>query len=314
MVSRSPGVRRVAMRLIALACLIGIPILGTSADSLYKYRDENGVLVYADRPPESGRAFERQTVASGASVPPVVTFRRERSPDGLSLWVDNPCYCVAEVGAQAMTGGSPSGLVVRRVVPAQSTTRLSLPASISSADEVRTGWVFGDPEAVHAPPQPYRPPFAGARKFPVSQAWPDARTHSTPDSQHAVDIVMPEQTAVFAARGGTVVEVAHRNFRGGDDRDRFGAQANLVRILHDDGSFALYAHLSWDSIRVRPGQRVARGEPIAASGNTGFSTGPHLHFVVVRNAGLRIESVPVTFSAEPGQVVTPQTGGYLQNP
>lgn len=302
------------MRLIACIVLVWMPVLGTSADTLYKYHDENGELVYADRPPDSGRTFERQSVESRSTVPPVVTFRRERGPDGPLLLIENPCYCVAEIGVQAMADGSPSGSIVRRVVPARSTTRLSMSASMSSADDIRTGWVFGDPEAVHAPRQPYRPPFAGARKFPVSQAWPDARTHSSPDSRHAVDIVMPEQTSVYAARGGTVVEVAHNNFRGGDDRDRFGAQANLVRILHDDGSFALYAHLSWDSIRVRPGQRVARGEPIAASGNTGFSTGPHLHFVVVRNAGLRVESVPVTFSAGPGQVVTPQTGGYLQNP
>ncbi len=125
---------------------------------------------------------------------------------------------------------------------------------------------------------------------------------------------MPEQTTVYAARGGGVIDVAHSNFRGGDDFGKFGAQANLVKIVHDDGSIALYAHLSWDSIRVRPGQRVERGEAIAASGNTGFSTGPHLHFVVVRNAGLRSESVPVSFSAAAGQTVTPRTGEFLLNP
>jgi len=87
-----------------------------------------------------------------------------------------------------------------------------------------------------------------------------------------------------------------------------------VRVLHDDGTFAVYAHLAWDSIRVRPGQQVARGERIAASGNTGFTTGPHLHFVVLRNEGLKSVSVPVRFSNGRGGVVTPRTGQPLVNP
>ena len=63
-----------------------------------------------------------------------------------------------------------------------------------------------------------------------------------------------------------------------------GPRANVVRVLHDDGTMALYVHLNWNTIRVVPGQRVRRGEYLADSGNTGFTTGPHLHFVVQRNA------------------------------
>jgi len=70
------------------------------------------------------------------------------------------------------------------------------------------------------------------------------------------------------------------NFRGGVDRQRDGGAANIVRILHDDGTHAVYAHLNWNSIRVRPGDHVERGEYIADSGNTGFSSGPHLHFEI----------------------------------
>jgi murein DD-endopeptidase MepM/ murein hydrolase activator NlpD len=71
---------------------------------------------------------------------------------------------------------------------------------------------------------------------------------------------------------------------------------------------SLYGHLNWNSIRVVPGQRVARGEYLADSGNTGFSTGPHLHFVVQRNAGGRIVSVPVRFQGRGGDEVTVVTG------
>ncbi|HEX6572085.1 MAG TPA: M23 family metallopeptidase, partial [Steroidobacteraceae bacterium] len=77
------------------------------------------------------------------------------------------------------------------------------------------------------------------------------------------------------------------------------------------GTYAIYAHLQLDTVRVRPGQRVGRGEYIANSGNTGFSSGPHLHFVVLRNVGLRSESLPVTFAGVGGTVVAARSGEML---
>ena len=88
-------------------------------------------------------------------------------------------------------------------------------------------------------------------------------------------------------------------------------EANFVQILHDDGTHAIYAHLQLDTVRVKIGQRVARGEYIANSGNTGFSSGPHLHFVVLHNVGLRSESVPVTFAGPGGASVSPRSGQAL---
>jgi len=74
-------------------------------------------------------------------------------------------------------------------------------------------------------------------------------------------------------------------------------QADVVEIIHSDGTIGVYAHLHWDSIRVRIGEHIARGQYIADSGNTGFSSGPHLHFAVVRNAGGTNVSVPIQFAA-----------------
>jgi murein DD-endopeptidase MepM/ murein hydrolase activator NlpD len=129
----------------------------------------------------------------------------------------------------------------------------------------------------------------------VSQAYPAQYTHTTPDSQYAVDIALPDGTQVYAAREGTVINVRHDAFRGGISPALLD-QANVVEILHDDGTIAMYAHLHWDSIRVHIGQHVGRGEYIANSGSTGFSSGPHLHFCVVRNAGMQAISVPVEFA------------------
>ena len=145
----------------------------------------------------------------------------------------------------------------------------------------------------------------------MSQAYPDVVTHQTPDSFYAVDLVMPVGTDIFAARDGIVFDVASDNFRGGLDRKRDGPKANVVRILHDDGTYAIYAHLNWNSIRVRPGDRIRRGQYIADSGNTGYSSGPHLHFAVVRNVGLKLESVPIRFQGANNAPVTPSSGMIL---
>jgi murein DD-endopeptidase MepM/ murein hydrolase activator NlpD len=135
-------------------------------------------------------------------------------------------------------------------------------------------------------------------------------THVTPDSLYAVDISMPDGTAVNAAREGTVINVRHDSFRGGAAA-AMADQANLIEILHDDGTIAVYGHLHWDSIRVRIGQHVALGEYIADSGNTGFSSGPHLHFAVWRNAGEADVSVPILFAGPGPTALTPVTGMEL---
>jgi murein DD-endopeptidase MepM/ murein hydrolase activator NlpD len=55
---------------------------------------------------------------------------------------------------------------------------------------------------------------------------------------------------------------------------------------------AVYAHLAQDGADVRLGEHVRRGQRIGRSGNTGFSGGPHLHFVVQANRGMRLVSLP----------------------
>jgi murein DD-endopeptidase MepM/ murein hydrolase activator NlpD len=154
-------------------------------------------------------------------------------------------------------------------------------------------------------------PYAVGVNHVVSQAYPDITTHRTPDSHYAVDIAMPIGTDIVAARGGVVFDVASNHFQGGTDPDTYGSKANVVRILHDDGTYAIYAHLNWNSIRVQPGDVVERGQYIADSGNTGFSTGPHLHFAVVQNAGMTIRSLPVTFAAGNATAITPSRGMTL---
>ena len=75
------------------------------------------------------------------------------------------------------------------------------------------------------------------------------------------------------------------------------ATGNAIALDLGDGRFAFYEHLKPGSIRVREGERVRRGEPIAALGFTGHSTGPHLHFHVAdANSPLGAEGVPFTLA------------------
>ena len=101
---------------------------------------------------------------------------------------------------------------------------------------------------------------------------------------------MPEGTPIIA-RGGTVVKIENNQSGRGNN-----PSGNFVRILHDDGTMGVYLHLMRHSVLVAEGQRVQVGTPLARSGNTGNSSGPHLHFVIQRNVGLALESIPYDFA------------------
>ena len=96
-------------------------------------------------------------------------------------------------------------------------------------------------------------PFTGARSF-----------HS------GIDMAAAKGTSVYAALDGTVVEVGYNNTYG-----------NYIIIQHHSGYRTLYGHL--DSTLVKRGQYVYTTTKIGKVGNTGLSTGPHLHFTVYKN-------------------------------
>lgn len=90
---------------------------------------------------------------------------------------------------------------------------------------------------------------------------------------NGVDIGAPIGTPVYAAAGG---EVVISKYSAGNPW--FGGYGNYIAIKHDNGTQTVYGHLS--QVRVSVGERVNQGEVIGAVGNTGRSTGPHLHFEV----------------------------------
>ena len=285
-----------------------------AAEQLYRYRDADGHWQFTDRPPGAAQDVEVITRDAEGLAPRLVVERVDEA-SGVALQVRNELHCPAEVLIE-LTGRENVAATVADamhwVVPALADERILVPAA-DPRDAVSFGYryayVLGDPAAVHAPPpRGYRAPFALSRTFTVTQGFHGKATHASASNEYAVDIGMPIGTGVYAARDGVVVEIAYSNYAGGTDPEIDGPRANVVRILHEDGTFALYAHLDRASVRVRPGGRVREGQYIADSGNTGFTTGPHLHFAVLRNRGFELTSVPFRFAGAPGTTVEPVQG------
>jgi len=304
-----------------LAALLACGICATSsAQSLYRYRDADGQWVYSDRVPDTLDADVQSWNYTSDVSAPELTIERRSTPGGVELVAVNAWYSPVQI-AWRMTAvenvAALDGAVLsdNAVLAPRSETELLRLVPLVAGDAMRFELSYqhipGRPGASHKPHEAYRLPFALANSHRVSQAYPTALTHTDPANLYALDFEMPIGTGVYSARGGVVIEIADDNYTAGMDPDADLAGANIVRILHDDGTMGLYAHLNWNSIRVRPGQSVERGEYLADSGNTGFSSGPHLHFVVQRNAGGMIESVPVEFAGARGTTVRLSTGDLV---
>ena len=308
----------VAAFLIPVAMLV-LAVVGTSyAQTLYKYRGADGEWIYTDRKPvEEKKAEVRQLVTT--FVQPEFSVTHSTLGDTIEIIAHNEFYAPVEVRLEfldikGVEYPHPDEVLRWLVDPRSDQLLLSLD-SLGEGAAPLVDFLFeympGDPTSQHSPDAGYRAPFSAGMTFPITQAYPDAITHRSIDSIFAIDIAMPVGTDVIAARDGVVIEVAADNYRGGLDMVRDGPAANIVRILHDDGTFSLYAHLNWNTIRVKPGDQVTAGQYIADSGNTGFSSGPHLHFSVQRNAGLKIESLPVVFKGPSSAEVVPASGNIL---
>ena len=148
----------------------------------------------------------------------------------------------------------------------------------------------------------YALPFNPADGVRVHQAAHGAASHHDLQNRHAWDFALAEGRAVLAARGGMVM--ATHGSACCPTRQP-GDGGNWVRIEHDDGSMAVYAHLQPASLAVRAGQRVQTGQVLGRVGNTGYSTAAHLHFAVQRNDGRALRSIPVQMNGPQGRLQAP---------
>ncbi|GAB5527069.1 MAG: hypothetical protein Roseis2KO_49410 [Roseivirga sp.] len=186
------------------------------------------------------------------------------------------------------------------VVPARTTryelAELVIPEGRSWGYNYSFKYYTGDVKANHDDSFVYTLPFTEDKSFEVAQGYNGKSSHQ---GENALDFNLPAGEPVMAARAGKVVRLKEDSNRGCPDEScaRLG---NYVTIMHEDGSFADYYHLKQNGVLVELGAEVTAGEAIGLTGNTGWATGYHLHFIVyVARPGGR-KTLPTQFKTADG--------------
>lgn len=290
-------------RVLVGSLLCAALVFAATADAarVYRWKDRSGAVRYGDQAPAAETVPAREVRVVPVPVEPgrVVRLRIDGSgPAGThEAWADNQLAGTVEVRlsfARSRNVGGEPALPARATVPAYDS---ALIARIATLDPARAGDFELRLEAV--PGNPNAKPRDVEYLFPllmasvrVEQGYGGSYSHDDDQNRYAVDFAAPIGTAVVAARDGTVMQVENDFDQAGLDREQLGGRANFVRIVHDDGTMGVYAHLREGGVMVRVGQRVRTGQLIGHSGNTGYTSGPHLHFALQVNRGMRLVSIP----------------------
>ncbi|TKR30852.1 M23 family metallopeptidase [Luteimonas gilva] len=293
-------------RLHIVALVLAGAAFAAPAEQAYRWKDRDGVVHYGDHAPESANVrVERIPLTDGPHA--AVRLRIEDRDGRYSAWADNALAGPVEVLLQYRRNrnfASVPALPARAVVPAGGSVLI---ANLFTADSTRPGdyevFLDGVPGDPSAKPREfdYLIPLP-AQTLRIDQGFGGGFSHADPQNRYALDFAAPIGTPVMAARAGTVMQIESDFAQAGLSEEEYGGRANFVRILHDDGTMALYAHLQQDGALVRVGQRIRQGQQIGLSGNTGFTSGPHLHFAVQVNRGMRLESIPFRMRGPEGVV------------
>ena len=140
-----------------------------------------------------------------------------------------------------------------------------------------------------------RLPFEQGTNLTINQAFMGGFTHHG-DGMYAVDFSMDEGTPVVSFKPGVIMDIKEDSDTNCiDDGIELEdcTHANFVKIDHGDFTFSTYHHLEQWSVEVEVGEIVGWGHQIGKVGNTGYSTGPHLHFEVFSGFALGNSKIPL---------------------
>lgn len=298
---------------------LALPLLGSlallaagpaaPASSVYRWVDKDGHVHYSDH---GGSPQAQRIKLAEPEVDPASLAELEivRDGDGSDVYVSNRLGGPLEVDI-ALTESSnvlanPS-LPLRQLLPASQRVLVSrIQAAGGAVASYSVGMMAmpGDPSAM-PDDVVYALPVDQHSGWHLGQGFHGGFSHTDEQNKYAVDLVVDQGTPVLAARDGVVMQVESSFDRNGLNKAKYADRANLIRVLHDDGSMGVYAHLKENGAYVRVGERVSVGQQIGASGNTGYSSGPHLHFAVQVNRGMRLVSVPFRMVGDSGFLPLP---------
>ena len=284
-------------RWLAVMCLALAFTASHAGDQVYRWVDKQGRVHYGDRPPANATPAKVRAIPVPVEPSAMARLRVEPGDGEYLAWADNnlsgPIEVMLGFSQNTNMRGEPA-LPARATVPARGSV---LVARLRIDDPRREGSfglsLTGVPGNPSARPQDveYLLPLRQSRNR-IDQGFGGRFSHNDEQNRYALDFAAGIGTPVVAARAGTVMQVESDFSKAGLKQEKYGGRANFVRILHDDGTMGLYAHLATNGVHVRVGQRVGAGQQIGLSGNTGFTTGPHLHFAVQVNRGMRLVSIP----------------------
>lgn len=176
-------------------------------------------------------------------------------------------------------------------------TSFKIPEKAGWSFSYNTVYVKGDIYAEHNDDYAYALPFAKGQTYKLTQGYNGRFSHA---NMNALDFTMPMEAPIHASREGLVIEVLEKSKKGCNSPKCID-DANFIRILHDDGTIVSYSHLQFKGALVEVGDTVERGQLIGECGQTGYASGPHLHFSVYKNTKMGTLTLPTKFSISPDQ-------------
>lgn len=142
----------------------------------------------------------------------------------------------------------------------------------------------------------YQLPFDAEKKVWVAQGYNGCFSHK---GELSLDFKLKKGTPIYAARSGVVSRIKEDSKERGLKR-KYLSKGNHIIIKHRDGTYAGYWHLQFEGVLPEVGDSIHVGDLIAYSGNTGYSSLPHLHFFVYYyRFGIRY-TIPTPFYTSKG--------------
>ena len=275
---------------------------------IYKFQDQHGKWHFTDKKPTSTiSSFESLTHKTKVNEKKLPFLETKRANGKIHYVANNPLLATVQC---FLTDTETKKKISMAVLKPLSSETLFKQQNSHLKREVYFSYVMGDPKTKPAVTT-ILPPFSDYKPMRISQSFNGKFSHNRRNNRYAVDIGMPVGTKITAVKEGLVIRTKDDYAYAGISSPFFFDKANLVEILHDDGTFALYGHLLLGGVHVKVGDRVSAGQVIALSGNTGYSTGPHLHFVIRYNDNGKTSAVPFTFLQADNQAITPVAGAWL---